>query len=341
VDTRVRRGSGIVGRAVTLRGEPHTIVGVVPPPFDPMLPATSGHSEAIADRRRRRRELRHHRPAQRRRELGEADGQVALAAAEVVRDRYRNSRYAVRLGLLPMQRGLTEDTRVPILVLWQRWAWSSDRLRERRRPVAGTRRARAQEIATRIALGGGRAAIVRSCSRRARARRLRRRSRYRARLRRLARVRDVARRRVRHYRRTRARRPSARDFCRECLLTSIIFGLCRRCKRAASTFARRWWNRVGRMSRATPGAGPPRDGGTEVALGVVLLVGAGLLIRTFDYLVSKPAGFDGTHVLTATLSLQTRDTKPATAWCSCSSARSRGCVKCPECRRPRSLSRCL
>jgi predicted permease len=42
----------------------------------------------------------------------------------------------------------------------------------------------------------------------------------------------------------------------------------------------------------------------EVALGVVLLVGAGLLIRTFDHLMNQPAGFDGTHAMTATLSLQ-------------------------------------
>src|SRR5262249_19700187 len=42
----------------------------------------------------------------------------------------------------------------------------------------------------------------------------------------------------------------------------------------------------------------------EVALGVVLLVGAGLLIRSFDYLVGQKPGVDGTNVTTATLSLQ-------------------------------------
>ena len=41
----------------------------------------------------------------------------------------------------------------------------------------------------------------------------------------------------------------------------------------------------------------------EVAMGVVLLVGAGLLIRTLDHLLRLQAGFDGTHVMTATLSL--------------------------------------
>ena len=43
----------------------------------------------------------------------------------------------------------------------------------------------------------------------------------------------------------------------------------------------------------------------EVALGVVLLVGAGLLIRSFDHLMRlQSPGFDSTHVMTATLSLQ-------------------------------------
>jgi predicted permease len=41
----------------------------------------------------------------------------------------------------------------------------------------------------------------------------------------------------------------------------------------------------------------------EVALGVVLLVGAGLLVRTFMYLQSQPAGFDPTNVVTISASL--------------------------------------
>ena len=41
----------------------------------------------------------------------------------------------------------------------------------------------------------------------------------------------------------------------------------------------------------------------EVALGVVLLVGAGLLIRTFAYLQSRPPGFDPRQVIVATASL--------------------------------------
>ena len=41
----------------------------------------------------------------------------------------------------------------------------------------------------------------------------------------------------------------------------------------------------------------------EVALGVVLLVGAGLLIRTFVYLETLPAGFDATNVIAMSASL--------------------------------------
>ncbi len=42
----------------------------------------------------------------------------------------------------------------------------------------------------------------------------------------------------------------------------------------------------------------------EVALGVVLVVGAGLLIRTFTILVNANPGFNPNHVMTASLSLQ-------------------------------------
>jgi predicted permease len=43
---------------------------------------------------------------------------------------------------------------------------------------------------------------------------------------------------------------------------------------------------------------------SEVALGVVLLVGAGLLIRSFFYLRHQPPGFDPNHLVTAKISLQ-------------------------------------
>src|SRR6185295_5263713 len=42
----------------------------------------------------------------------------------------------------------------------------------------------------------------------------------------------------------------------------------------------------------------------EVAMGVVLLVSAGLLVRTFIHLKSLSPGFDPSNVVTATVSLQ-------------------------------------
>src|SRR6185437_145795 len=42
----------------------------------------------------------------------------------------------------------------------------------------------------------------------------------------------------------------------------------------------------------------------EVALGGVLVVGAGLLIRTFASLANRDPGFNPNHVMTASLSLQ-------------------------------------
>src|SRR5207247_11115134 len=42
----------------------------------------------------------------------------------------------------------------------------------------------------------------------------------------------------------------------------------------------------------------------QVAMGVMLLVGAGLLLRLFDHLMRLRAGFDAAHVMTAPLALQ-------------------------------------
>ena len=51
--------------------------------------------------------------------------------------------------------------------------------------------------------------------------------------------------------------------------------------------------------------------GSQVALTVPLLVGAGLLLRTFLYLWNLNPGFDPNHVMTARFSLQ--DARYATA----------------------------
>jgi predicted permease len=299
---------GILGRAVTLRGAPHTIVGVMPAAFrsnapcdvwTPLRPSPvgegGGENYGIVARLKNGVSW------------AEADGQVASAAAEVVRDRYRNSRDAVRLGLLPMQQGLTEDTRAPILAVW---AAVGIVLLIGCVNVAGLLlargAARAQEIATRIALGGGRAAIVRQLLTESLV---------------LAACGGAAGIAL-GYGGSRVFATWLEDAfgitgelgldgrvlaisVASALLTSIIFGLLPALQAS----------RVNLRETLVESGGPNIAGharswvrrvmvGTEVALGVVLLVGAGLLIRTFDYLISKPAGFDSAHVLTATLSLQ-------------------------------------
>jgi len=216
-------------------------------------------------------------------------------------------------GSCRCRRGWTEDTRVPILVLWQRWhvlligCVTSPAL------LLARGAARAQEIRTRIAARRRRAAIVRQLlTESPRARRLRGAA-------------GIAlgyggSRVSRRGSKTRSALPENSGSTADAPFRGVALdqpsssGCCRRCKRAASTFARRCGIGWAEWSRATQGWAR-RVCGTEVALGVVLLV-VPPADPTFDYLVSKPAGFDGTHVLTATLRFRTRDTKPATAWCS-------------------------
>src|SRR5258708_27239914 len=89
------------------------------------------------------------------------------------------------------------------------------------------------------------------------------------------------------------------------LLTSIVFGLLPAIQ-ASRVDLRRTLVEGGSPSIAGTARSWPRRAlvVVEVALGVVLLVGAGLLVRTFDHLMRLSPGFDGAHVMTATLSLQ-------------------------------------
>ena len=88
------------------------------------------------------------------------------------------------------------------------------------------------------------------------------------------------------------------------LLTSVVFGLLPALQ-ASRVNLRQTLVDAGSPSIAGGARAAPRAMvAVEVALGVVLLVAAGLLIRTFNHLVRQPPGFDPTHVVTATLSLQ-------------------------------------
>ena len=296
---------GVVGRSVTLRGEPYTVVGVMPAGFrsnvpadvwTPLRPSTrgegAGQNYAIIGRLR---------PGV---TWAEADGRIAAAGAAVIRDLYREP---AREHLVPLQRGLTEDARQPLLILWGAVAAV---LLIGCVNIAGLLVARsatrAPEIAIRMALGGGRGAIVRQllCE-----------SVLLAACGGVTGIAlgylgvhlfaslledafgvtgDIA--------------LDGRVFAATAaasLLTSLVFGLLPAFQASRVNLRAAILEGGDRTVAGTASRWPRRlMVGAEVALGVVLLVGAGLLLRTFDGLMRQRAGFDGTHVITATLSLQ-------------------------------------
>lgn len=295
----------VIGRSVTLRGEPYTVVGVMPASFKSNVPADvwtplrpsprgegAGQNYDIIARLR---------PGV---SWAEADGRVASAGAAVMRDLYKDR---AREHLVPLQSGLAGDARQPLLILWGAVAAV---LLIGCVNIAGLlvarSTARAPEIATRMALGGGRAAIVRQllCE-----------SVLLAACGGLAGIalgslgvhlfasllEDA-------FGVTGEAALDGRVFAATAaasLLTSLVFGLLPAVQASRVNLRAAMLEGGDRAIAGTASRWPRRlMVGAEVALGVVLLVGAGLLLRTFDGLMRKPAGFDGTHVITATLSLQ-------------------------------------
>jgi predicted permease len=294
----------VVGRAVTLRGEPFTIVGVMPAGFQssaqadlwtPLRPSRAGEGGGSNYRLVAR--LRPHAT------WAQAEGQVAAIGASVLR---RTGSDNVGLRLLSFQRGLTNDLRAPLLILW---AAVGLVLLIGCVNVAGLLLARAagrtRELATRMALGSGRAALIRQllaesillgiCGGAAGA--------------------------LLGYLGVQALRLLAQDSLNvwqtitlswrvlaatagASLLAGILFGLYPAL--AASRLEIR--AALGEAGRAVAGGRNPWPRrllvAGEVALGMVLLVGAGLLIRTFAHLQGLNPGFDASHVITAQLSLQ-------------------------------------
>jgi predicted permease len=298
----------VVGGSVTLRGEPHTIVGVAPASlatqttvdlWTPARPSTTGEGggenyeivarvkDGVA--------------------WSEADAIVAAATDAVVRDRYRPDLGHVRIGIVPLQRGEAHDVREPLVVLW---AAVGVVLLIGCVNIAGLLVARGSsrttEIAMRLALGAGRATVVRQL---------------------LAEsvvlaacggalgiaIGSIA---------TRLLASLLEDafgvagqmtldvrvfaiMASVALGTSVAFGLLPSLH-ASRVDLRRTLVESGSGLIAGAARRWPRRllVVTEVALSVMLLVGAGLLVRSFDHLMRLKAGFDGTHVMTATLSLQ-------------------------------------
>jgi len=308
--TRLFNGDpGALGRSITLRGEPYTIVGVMPDGFTsggpvdlwtPVRPCRtcegSGQNYEIIARLK---------PGM---TWSQADAEIGGVAQAAIDDLYRNATSKAREQLIPLQRGQTDRVRQPILILWGAVAVV---LLIGCVNIAGLLMARgvarAPEMATRIALGGGRWAIVRQ---------LLTESVVLAALGGAAGV-------LLGYAGLRAFAtllenafgvaPAGIGLDARALAitslgalgTSVAFGFVPALQ-ASGVNLRSALVDSGSGSIAGAARSWPRRVlvVAEVALGVVLLVGAGLLIRSFERLATLRAGFDPALVMTATLSLQ-------------------------------------
>jgi predicted permease len=298
----------VIGKAVLLRGEPFAIVGVMPGNFrsstpadlwTPLRPSTSGEGSgtnyALIGRLK---------PGV---TWAQADGQLEAIGAPLIQEKKLPADISQRLHVITLQQGQTEDLRGPLFILWAAvgvvlligCANITSLLLAR----AATR---AREIATRLALGGGRRAIIRQLLVEIlvlatvggaaglivgyagiEALRILSRGQFPA-------VADV--------------RLDVRVLVATALLalaTGALAGIFPAFEtssvdiRAALTEAggrgvagpRKRWSRKVLVS-------------AEIALAVVLLIGAGLLVRTLTHLYRLQPGFDPANVITAGFSLQ-------------------------------------
>lgn len=109
----------IVGQTILLRGEPFTVVGVMPAGFQPVAPADlwtplrpartgegAGTNYGILARLR---------PGT---TWDAGNAQLASVSAGLARERGLDPARALRLQVVPLQRGLTDDIRRPVFLLW-------------------------------------------------------------------------------------------------------------------------------------------------------------------------------------------------------------------------------
>ena len=305
----------IVGGKIMLRGEPYTVTGVMPPGFQsntpadlwtPLRPSTTGEGGGT-----------NYRVAVRLRSSlswAEANAEVARAGQSVVREMHLPANITASLQLVPLQRGLTEDIRKPLLLLWAAVGLvlligcvNVASLLLARSGV------RSREIATRMALGSGKAVIVRQLLTESLA---------------LAAMGGVAGIALGYFA---LRGLEVLDLstlgvsetitlnlrvlgftAAIALATNLLFGfypalqttrvdirsaLTQAGARGTSVSHRTWARRSLIIA--------------EVALGVVLLVSAGLVLRTLTHLLGLQPGFDSHHVMAGSLSL--RDARYSTA----------------------------
>ena len=302
----------IVGQAIRLRGEPYAVVGVMPQGFTtgvptdvwtPLRPSTSGEGGGSNYGMIAR--VRPNVP------WDQANAEInQLGAPAVMRD-YENADFkaevTVQCALVPLQQQETAGIRQPLLMLWGAVGLV---LLIACVNIAGLLLARSgsrtREIATRMALGSGRAAVIRQLLVESA----------------LLAVGGGALGLAVGWGVLRALIQLSADVFPlgypvqldvtvltitlfVALVTSVCFGLVP-ALHASRVDVQAVLAEAG--TRAVAGGRGRRARGLlvvgEVAMGVVLLVSAGLLVRTFVHLRGLNPGFDPSSVTTATISLQ-------------------------------------
>lgn len=306
--------TSIVGRSINLRGEPYTVVGVMPESFrseaaadlwTPLRPSTTGEGggmnyEIIARLK----------PGV---TWAQADSQMEAVGARAIEQMHFGKDVSARMLLEALQRVQTQDTRRPLLIAWTAvglvlligCANVASLLLAR----AGVR---SREIATRLALGGGRRAVARQLLVESFV---------------LAAIGGAAGLLVAFAGLRGLQTLAANTFpisdvrldarvlaATACLalLASLLAGIFPAFEAGGVDI------RAALTEAGTRGVAGARKRWTrrllvsgEVAVAVVLLVGAGLLVRTLAHLYQLRPGFDPANVITASFSLQ--DARYATA----------------------------
>ena len=298
----------IVGRTVSLRGEPHTVVGIMPADaqtgvradlWTPLRPTTDGEGGG-----ENYQVLLRLRPDA---TWAMADAELARLGPEINRLQPVAEGTTITYGTTPLHRGLTESIRRPLLILWAAVGLVLVIACINLAGLFYARTARrSREISTRLALGSGRAAIVRQLVMESLVVGLSG-----------AVMGFVA--AALSLDSLRALAQETLDVWRPIALDGYALGLAILAGLLATAVAgllpaiqsTRAAVRAGLTASGTRTvSGPSRQFSrrlvivSQVALGVVLLVGAALLVRTFTHLRGLDPGFDGTNVHAATVSLQ-------------------------------------
>ena len=306
--TAVGADPAVVGRIVTVRGEPSTVVGVMPAGFatavradlwTALRPTTTGEGEgenyAILLRLK---------PSA---TWAQANAEIAILMQPTVEKQRDRARRAVSFGTMSLQRAFAQDFRQPILLLWVAVAVV---LLVACVNLAGLLLAKAsgrtRELATRMALGSGRAAVVRQLL-----------------------VESVVLAsvgglvgilfgalaleglRVLAEDAFATARPVSLNLraigaaAVLSLIASVAFGTAPALQASRMDVQRGLASGPSRAVAGAAGHWPRRLLVlAQVALGVVLLTGAGLLIRTFSHLNHLEPGFDPNQLTTGSFSLQ-------------------------------------